>query len=149
MIDERWYENSTGLLSSQRGRSGSPLLTGLPDRTPKKRKAKETPLSADESTLASSVSDLGSRLEHAVDDRPQVTRFSKTPLKEHSDIGGDKGKYGFSDWSECRTTHLWKLWKICEQLPYGNWSKSSQLRTYLHVAPLLLSSHSMAMQQRH
>jgi len=80
-------------LSSQRRRSGSPLLAGLPDRTPKKRKAKEPPASGTENAPASSSSDLGSRLENAVDDRPQVTRFSKTPLKEHSDIGGDKGKY--------------------------------------------------------
>ncbi len=78
-------------LSSQRRRSGSPLLAGLPDRTPKKIKAKESPVSAIESTPASSVSDLGSRLEHAVDDRHQLTRFSKTPPKEHTDIGGDKG----------------------------------------------------------
>jgi hypothetical protein len=78
-------------LFSQRRRSGSPLLAGLPDRTPKKRKAKESPDSAIESAPASSVSDLGSRLEHAVDDRHQLTRFSKTPPKEHTDIGGDKG----------------------------------------------------------
>ena len=67
-------------LSSQRRRSGSPLLAGLPDRTPKKKKAKESP-----------VSGVGSRLEHAVDDRHQLIRFSKTPPKEHTDIGGDKG----------------------------------------------------------
>jgi hypothetical protein len=78
-------------LSSQRRRPGSPLLTGLPDRTPKKRKAKESPVSAIENAPASSVSDLGSRIEHAVDDRHQLTRFSKTPLKEHTDKGGDKG----------------------------------------------------------
>ncbi len=78
-------------LSSQRRRSGSPLLAGLPDRTPKKRKAKESPVSTIESTPASSSSDLGSSLEHAVDDRHQLTRFSKTPLKEHLEQGGDKG----------------------------------------------------------
>jgi hypothetical protein len=78
-------------LSSQRRRSGSPLLAGLPDRTPKKRKAKESPVSTIESAPASSSSDLGSRLEHAVDDRHQLTRFSKTPLKEHLEQGGDKG----------------------------------------------------------
>jgi hypothetical protein len=47
---------------------------------PKKKKAKESP-----------VSDLGSRLEHAVDDRHQLTRFNKTPLKENLEQGGDKG----------------------------------------------------------
>jgi hypothetical protein len=78
-------------LSSQRRRSGSPLLAGLPDRTPKKRKAKEPPVSTIESAPASSSSDLGSRLEHAVDDRHQLTQFSKTPLKEHLEQGGDKG----------------------------------------------------------
>jgi hypothetical protein len=78
-------------LPSQRRRSGSPLLAGLPDRTPKKRKAKESPSSTAESAPASSSSDLGSRLEHAVDDRHQLTRFSKTPLKEHLEQGGDKG----------------------------------------------------------
>jgi hypothetical protein len=78
-------------LPSQRRRSGSPLLAGLPDRTPKKRKAKEFPVSTIESAPASSISDLGSRIEHAVDDRHQLTRFSKTPLKEHTDKGGDKG----------------------------------------------------------
>jgi hypothetical protein len=44
-----------------------------------------------ESASAASISDLGSRLEHAVDDRHQLTRFSKTPLKEHIEQGGDKG----------------------------------------------------------
>ncbi len=80
-------------LPSQRRRSGSPLLAGLPDRTPKKRKgkAKESPVSTIESATASSISDLGSRLEHAVDDRHQLTRFSKTPLKEHLEQRGDKG----------------------------------------------------------
>jgi hypothetical protein len=78
-------------LPSQRRRSGSPLLAGLPDRTPKKRKAKESPVSTIESPPVSSISDLGSRLEHAVDDRHQLTRFSKSPLKEHIEQGGDKG----------------------------------------------------------
>jgi hypothetical protein len=78
-------------LSSQRRRSGSPLLAGLPDRTPKKRKAKESPVSTIESAPVSSISDLGNRLEHAVDDRHQLTRFSKTPPKEHIEQGGDKG----------------------------------------------------------
>jgi hypothetical protein len=78
-------------LPSQRRRSSSPLLAGLPDRTPKKRKAKESPVSTIESAPSASSSDLGSRLEHAVDDRHQLTRFSKTPLKEHFEQGGDKG----------------------------------------------------------
>ncbi len=78
-------------LPSQRRRSSSPLLTGLPDRTPKKRKGKESPGSTSESAPAASISDLGSRLEHAVDDRHQLTRFNKSPLKEHIEQGGDKG----------------------------------------------------------
>ncbi len=78
-------------LPSQRRRSGSPLLAGLPDRTPKKRKAKESPAPGTDNAPASISSDLGSRLKHAVDDRHQLTRFSKTPPKEHIEQGGDKG----------------------------------------------------------
>ncbi len=35
--------------------------------------------------------ELGSRLVNAVDDRHQLTRFSKTPVKEHTAIESIKG----------------------------------------------------------
>jgi hypothetical protein len=98
---------------SQRRRSNSPLLPGLKDPTPKKRKAKvsveDTPASAadksssaeDTSTLASaankssSVEDtpappLGIRLSETVDQRLLQLSSSRIPEKEHSAIEGDK-----------------------------------------------------------
>jgi hypothetical protein len=98
---------------SQRRRSNSPLLPGLKDPPPKKRKAKvsveDTLASAanksssaeDTSTLASaankssSVEDtptpaLGIRLSEAVDRRLLQLSSSKIPEKEHSALEGDK-----------------------------------------------------------
>jgi hypothetical protein len=71
------------LSSSQRRRSGFPLLAGLPDQTPKRRKAKEPVLFTEEDVYDQN---LGSHLEQVVDDRHQLT-----PPKEYSSIEGAKG----------------------------------------------------------
>jgi hypothetical protein len=63
------------LSSSQRRRSGSSLLAGLPEPAPKRRKAKEPVLSAD--TYVPDPN-LGSRLEQAVDDRRNQVVSART-----------------------------------------------------------------------
>ncbi len=86
-----WHGSRTQLVSpalnGEDDQALPSLFAGLPDRTPKKRKAKEPPLSTDD---GEHDPNLGSRLEHAVD-RHQLPRFSKTPLKENSAIEGAKG----------------------------------------------------------
>ncbi len=83
--------------SSQRRRSGSPLLTGLAEPAPKRRKAKEPVLSAD--TYVPDPN-LGSRIEQAMcDELNQVvsTRTAKEGAKGpgaasvHTDKESDKG----------------------------------------------------------
>jgi hypothetical protein len=66
------------LSSSLRKRKGSSFLTGLPEPTPKRRKAKEPVLSAD-----SYVPDpnLGSRLEETIDLRHRQIQSEQTPPK--------------------------------------------------------------------
>jgi hypothetical protein len=95
-------------------RSNSPLLLGLADPPPKKRKAKvsfentsasaadkspsaeDTTISTSAVVKSSSAEDtpaqpLGIRLSDAVDQRLQQLSSSKFPEKEHSALDGDKG----------------------------------------------------------
>ncbi len=74
-IDDGTRTQLFPLSSSQRRRSGSPLLTGLPEPVPKRRKAKEPVLSAD--TYVPDPN-LGSRLEQAVDDRRNQVVSART-----------------------------------------------------------------------
>ncbi len=63
-----------------RRRSGGPSLNpGLPEHTPKKRRTKEPVLSTEGHQFDS---DLGSRLEQAVDDRHRQIMSTQAPLKE-------------------------------------------------------------------
>ena len=66
---------------NEEDRSGSPLLIGLPEPAPKRNKAKEPVLSA--GTYVPD-SNLGSRLEDAVDARHRQILSEQTPPKEHT-----------------------------------------------------------------
>jgi hypothetical protein len=86
-IDDGTRTQLFPLSSSQRRRSGSPLLVGLPEPAPKRRKAKEPALSAD--TYVPDPN-LGSHLEQAVDDRRNQL------LSTHTAKEGAKGPSGAS-----------------------------------------------------
>jgi hypothetical protein len=88
-IDDGTRTQLFSLSSSQRRRSGSPLLTGLLEPAPKRRKAKEPALSAD--TFYVPDANLGSRLEDAVDARHRQILSEQIPPKEHTAKEGAKG----------------------------------------------------------
>jgi hypothetical protein len=97
-IDDGTRTQLFHLSSSQRRRSGSPLLTGLPEPVPKRRKAKDPVLSAD--TYVPDPNNLGSRLEQAVDDRRNQVVSARTAKEGakgpsaasvHTDKESDKG----------------------------------------------------------
>ncbi len=96
-IDDGTRTQLFPLSSSQRRRSGSPLLTGLPEPAPKRRKAKEPVLSAD--TYVPDPN-LGIRIEQAVDDRRNQVVSARTAKEGakgpsaasvHTDGESDKG----------------------------------------------------------
>jgi hypothetical protein len=74
-IDEGARTQLFPLSSSQRRRSGSPLLSGLPEPAPKRRKAKEPVLSAD--TYVPDPN-LGGRIEKAMCDGLDQTLSART-----------------------------------------------------------------------
>jgi hypothetical protein len=74
-IDDGTQTQLFPLSSSQRRRSGSPLLTGLQEPAPKRRKAKDPVLSVD--TYVPDPNH-GSRLEQAVDDRRNQVVSART-----------------------------------------------------------------------
>jgi hypothetical protein len=79
----------TNLSAPLRRRSGGePLNPGLPEHTPKKRRAKEAVLSTEGQQFDPN---LGSRLEQAVDDRHRQIMSAQAPLKERIGDGSAKG----------------------------------------------------------
>jgi hypothetical protein len=72
-----------------RKRSGDPPLNpGLPEHNPKKRRTKEPASSTEEQHFDPN---LGSRLEHAVDDRHRQIMSAQAPLKERIEDESAKG----------------------------------------------------------
>jgi hypothetical protein len=67
---------------------GLPLNPGLPEHTPKKRRVKEPVLSTEGHQFDP---DLGSRIEHAVDDRHRQVMSAHAPLKERIEDRSAKG----------------------------------------------------------
>ncbi len=92
-IDDGMRSQMFNLSPALRRRSGSPLLSGLADPAPRKRKAKvsvdkELPLPANE---GQSDPNLVIRLEEAVEKRHQQFRLDETPVREHIAIESAKG----------------------------------------------------------
>ena len=81
--------SSLGMTAPLRRRSGgAPLSAGLPERIPKRRKTKESSPSAGERQRASNV---GIRLEQALDDSHRQIMSERTPLKERTEEQSAKG----------------------------------------------------------
>ncbi len=93
LIDDGMRSQMFNLSPALRRRSGSSLLPGLADPSPKKRKAKVSVDKEPPLLTKSGPSDLplGIRLEEAVEESHQQSRNNGTPDKEHSAIESTKG----------------------------------------------------------
>ena len=85
------FNLSPGL--SNRRRSDTDLLPGLPDKTPRKKKDK-SPLPKDPNTKDGTVQvpGLGSLIEKCVDERHQSNHFGEPPLKEHRELPSEENE---------------------------------------------------------